>query len=331
LRQLTQSLRCCISLFFLNFYLYINPLKEKPYQRLANAREFYYRIIVACKYAQFIQFDYHISFFVSLSLSLFCCKAISYSPSHSHALQQLIRFINSYHLFYRQNQLCQPIVKFRAHPAASFLLLIGNPSYSFACTKAKAKFIFTHSLFVFSFSFLFFYYSLVFFFITTAVNSRRSQCNARKRVGLTKCFRSWSRTLVFFRASPSFIKSRFSHDRVLVSIRPQAHIKRPGSRTYQYIVASTIMIDNFLERNADLISLNQRDTERFDVTQGRLDESHIRAIIVKYNHVKTLAFVRYQSGSARSSETWFIAVKISTVKVILMHLTIIASCHHNDT
>lgn len=107
------------------------------------ARELYYRInrAVVCKYAQFIH-----NLIISLSLSFSLAARLSLIPSHSHALQQLIRFINSYHRFYRQNQLCQPIVKFRAHPAAYFpLLIISNPSYSFACTKAKAKFISIHS------------------------------------------------------------------------------------------------------------------------------------------------------------------------------------------
>jgi len=143
-----------ISFFFKFLSLYQSP-EKKPYQRLANAREFYYRIIVPLHANTHNLYNLIIIISLFLSVSLFCCKAIFHSPSHSHALQQLIKFINSYHLFYRQNQLCQPIVKFRAHPAASSLLLIGNPSYSFACTKAKAKFIFTHSLsfFLFLFSF----------------------------------------------------------------------------------------------------------------------------------------------------------------------------------
>lgn len=128
------SLRCCASLslsLFLNFYLYINPLKKMlPYRRWANVREFYYCIIVAS------HANTHNSYTIWLSSYLFFCLSLaarlSLTPSHSHALQQLIRFINSHHRFIvRINyvSLCREV----SRPSGCLLLPSRQQSLIFVC------------------------------------------------------------------------------------------------------------------------------------------------------------------------------------------------------
>lgn len=84
------------------------------------------------------------SFTIWLSLFPFLFLAARLSlTSHSHTTTALITLINFLSLFYHQNRLRQLIVKF-SRPSDS-LLPLSQLSYSFACTKAKAKFILIRS------------------------------------------------------------------------------------------------------------------------------------------------------------------------------------------
>lgn len=99
------------------------------------------------------QFDYHrISFSVSLLLQGYLSLPLTHTHYNSLLDSSILITVLS-----SESIMSACVVKFRAHPAASFSLLVSNPSYSFACTKAKAKFISIHSLFRFLFLF---YYSL---------------------------------------------------------------------------------------------------------------------------------------------------------------------------
>lgn len=155
-----------LSLFFFLIFIFVSILGKNFLVSALDQNErilLLYNHVVICKYiAHTIHIQLSIVSFFFLFLSYFsliflCCKAISHSLplTRTTTAYQIHQFLS---LFYRQNQLYQPTVKFRAHPAASFPFLC-NPSYSFAYTKAKAKFISIHSLFVF-FIFSFFYYSL---------------------------------------------------------------------------------------------------------------------------------------------------------------------------
>lgn len=181
--------------------------------------------------------------YLSLSFSLLLQGYLSFFSTHTHYNSLLnsilITVLSSESIMSAYREVFAPI------PAASFPFL-GNPSYSFACTKAKAKFISTFTLFSFFSSFSFLLFSR---FITTAVNSRRSQCNARKHVG----WRNIPLVVVshfFFLgpALPSLSHTTLSLIASFLLTRAREH--RVYTPKGLNIVTSTITIDNSLKSNA---------------------------------------------------------------------------------
>lgn len=197
------------------------------------------------------QFDYHrISLSVSLSLSLLLQGYLSLPLTHTHYNSLLdssilITVLSSESIM----SACREI----SRPSGCLLLPFSSviPHIRLLVQKLRQSlFPFTLFSFFFSFSFL-----LLSRFIATAVNSRRSQCNARKRSTFLHVV---SRTHVF-RASPSFIKSRFSHDRVLLFTRSRAlgtYQKARLTHIFAHYrrVTPTIMVDDSLKLYATPIN-----------------------------------------------------------------------------
>lgn len=121
-------------------------------RRSANMREFYYRIIVPF-HANTHNSIIIVSLFLSLSRSFSLAARLSLilPPTHTHYnslldISILITVLSSESIMSAYREVS------RSSGCSSFLLIssyLGNPLYSFACTKAKAKFISIHSLFVF--------------------------------------------------------------------------------------------------------------------------------------------------------------------------------------
>lgn len=150
------SLRCCASLsLFLNFYLYINPLKKMlPYRRWANAREFYYRIIVASHANTHNSYTIWLSSYLFFCLSLLLQGYLSLPLTHTH-YNSLLNSSILITVLSSESIMSACVVKFRAHPTASFSLLSSAiPHIRLLVQKLR------QSLFPFTLFFVFFFFSI---------------------------------------------------------------------------------------------------------------------------------------------------------------------------
>lgn len=137
--------------FFLNFYLVSILWKKCSSRCWTNAKNF----ITVSLYT-----NTHNSYTIWLSSYLFVSLAarLSLIPSHSHALQQLIRFINSYHCF---------IVRINYVSLSWSFAPIRLPTFRFSSAIPHIRLLvqkLRQSLFPFTpFSFLLFFFLLLIF------------------------------------------------------------------------------------------------------------------------------------------------------------------------
>lgn len=220
-----------------------------PYRRWANAREFYYCIIVAS------HANTHNSYTIWLSSYLFFCLSfllqgyLSLPLTHTH-YNSLLDSSILITVLSSESIMSACVVKFRAHPAASFSLLSSAIPHIRLLVQKLRQSLFPFTLFSFSFSFL-----LLSHLIATAVNSRRSQCNAQNHVGRRSS--TWSHTRSFLGpALPSLNRDSLTFFYLLV---PEHRVPKGQAHAHIRRVAPTIMIDNSLKLYATPINFLKLD------------------------------------------------------------------------